>query len=81
MAGLNTTFMKNQRERIVDYINENGFITSFDAYAKLGITQLATRIKELKEIDGYQIETEWVYTEEQGKNYKRYRIEVNDEHR
>lgn len=68
---------KNQRERIVDYINEHGFITSYDAYAKLGITQLATRIKELKEIDGYRIITEWVYKEDT--HYKKYKIEVEDE--
>lgn len=50
---------KNQRERIVEYIKANGYITSFDAYTKLGITQLATRIKELKEKEGYTFRTEW----------------------
>ena len=47
-----------QRERIVAYIREFGSITSKEAYNDLGITQLATRIKELKEL-GYDFKTEW----------------------
>lgn len=64
----------NQRQRIINYIREFGSITSKDAYNDLGITQLATRIKELKEL-GYEFRTEW----ESNKNrfgektdYKRY---------
>lgn len=64
----------NQRQRIINYIHEFGSITSLDAYRDLGITQLATRIKELKE-QGYEFETKW----ESNKNrfgekvdYKRY---------
>lgn len=64
----------NQRQRIINYIYEFGSITSLDAYKDLGITQLATRIKELKE-QGYEFETKW----ESSKNrygekidYKRY---------
>ena len=37
-----------QKELILKYIEDFGFITSFQAYADLGITQLATRIKKLK---------------------------------
>ena len=48
----------NQRQRIIDYIKQFGSITSKDAYDDLGITQLATRIKELKE-QGYRFETKW----------------------
>ncbi len=47
-----------QRERIIKYIRDYGSITSFEAYKDLGITQLATRIKELKE-EGYEFKTEW----------------------
>jgi len=54
---------KTQRERIVDYINEFGSITSLDAYRDLGITQLGARIFELKE-EGYLFETK----PETGKN-------------
>lgn len=38
-----------QRDKVIDYIKKFGSITSFDAYKDLGITQLATRIFELKE--------------------------------
>lgn len=48
-----------QKQRIINYIREFGSITSFEAYADLGITQLATRIKELKE-EGYEFKTEWI---------------------
>lgn len=48
----------NQRQRIINYIREFGSITSLEAYKDLGITQLATRIKELKEL-GYEFETKW----------------------
>lgn len=48
----------NQRQRIIDYIRQFGSITSKDAYNDLGITQLATRIKELKEL-GYEFEPKW----------------------
>lgn len=47
----------NQRELILKYIAEFGFITSFQAYQDLDITQLATRISELKE-KGYEFKTE-----------------------
>jgi len=64
----------NQRQRIINYIREFGSITSLEAYKDLGITQLATRIKELKEL-GYEFITKW----ESSKNrfgektdYKRY---------
>ena len=48
----------NQRQRIINYIRKFGSITSLEAYKGLGITQLATRIKELKE-EGYEFKTEW----------------------
>ena len=48
----------NQRQRIINYIKEFGSITSKEAYDDLGITQLATRIKELKE-EGYEFKTKW----------------------
>lgn len=44
-----------QCDRIIDYISRFGSITSWQAYADLGITQLATRIYELKE-QGYEFE-------------------------
>ena len=46
-----------QQEMILKYIQDYGSISSFQAYADLGITQLATRIKELK-AKGYTFCTE-----------------------
>ena len=46
-----------QKDLILKYLADFGSITSFQAYADLGITQLATRIKELKE-RGYVFQTE-----------------------
>lgn len=51
--------MKTQKEKIIEHIKKHGSITSFEAYMDLGITQLATRISELKE-KGYEFETEWI---------------------
>ena len=48
----------NQRNLILEYIKKFGSITSWDAYADLGITQFATRVKELKE-QGYKFYTTW----------------------
>lgn len=63
-----------QCERIVEYINNNGSITTHEAFTKLGITRLASRINDLKK-SGYIIKGVTEY----GKNrfgeavhYKRY---------
>lgn len=67
-----------QRELVLKYIADFGYITSYQAYADLGITQLATRISELKE-RGYRFRTEDVRTKNRyGKPshyYKYYLIE------
>lgn len=47
----------SQKELILKYIADFGFITSYQAYADLGITQLGARIKELK-AQGYEFKTE-----------------------
>lgn len=36
-----------QHDRIIEYMVENGSITSMEAFSKLGITKLSTRISEL----------------------------------
>lgn len=66
-----------QKQRVIDYINKFGSISSWEAYSDLGITQLGARIDGLKK-DGYRFKTEW----ESGKNrfgdktdYKRYYLE------
>ena len=64
----------SQKDRIINYIRQFGSISSFEAYANLGITQLGARIDQLKK-EGYEFKTEW----EKGQNrfgekteYKRY---------
>lgn len=39
---------QTQCKKIVDYICENGHITSYEAYEKLDIAQLAARITDLE---------------------------------
>ena len=48
----------SQKDRIINYIREFGSISSFEAYADLGITQLGARIDQLKK-EGYEFKTEW----------------------
>lgn len=64
-----------QCERIVDYINQFGSITTLQAFTDIGCTRLASRICDLKN-QGYEFETEF----EQSLNrfgekvsYKKYR--------
>ena len=66
----------NQCEKIVDYINRFGSITTMEAFTDLGITRLASRIHDLVS-DGFLIEK----TVETGRNrfgepvhYMRYKI-------
>jgi hypothetical protein len=49
-----------QIKRITDYLEEGNTLTCLDAFDKLGVTQLATRIFELKK-QGYVINTERKY--------------------
>lgn len=46
-----------QRDRVLDYIRQFGSISSWEAYKDLGVTQLATRISELKN-KGYKFRKE-----------------------
>lgn len=68
-----------QKERIIEYINQFGSITSWQAYQDLGIMQLGARIDQLQK-EGYVFKTEW----EQKKNrygepvsFKRYYLKEN----
>ena len=68
---------------VLQYIKDYGSITSYQAYIDLGITQLATRIKELKQ-EGYN----FTYEIEAKKNrygkkvrFKRYILEEVNENR
>ena len=68
--------LNNQQQQVVGHIRRHGFITSFDAYRLLGITQLGTRIFELK-AKGYRFTTKRVKaTNRFGRptHYDQYRI-------
>ena len=70
-----------QRDLVVKYIQDFGSISSFQAYADLGITQLGARIFELKE-RGYAFSKERRKTKNRyGKatHYDVYRIIINGE--
>ena len=47
-----------QKEKILKYIKDFGYITSWQAYQDLGIMQLGARIDQLKK-EGYEFKTEW----------------------
>lgn len=71
-----------QKDRILQYIRQFGYITSWQAYQDLGIMQLGARIDQLQK-EGYEFETEW----ENKKNrfgepvsFKRYYLKDNLEH-
>lgn len=69
-----------QRQKIVKYMLKFGSITSWEAYESLGITQFATRVKELKE-QGYRFKTRWEKSKnKEGKTvrFKRYFMKEND---
>ena len=65
-----------QCDRIIDYIKRYGSITSWQAYADLGITQLGARIYNLKE-RGYVFETKRINTKNrlgEKTHYDEYRL-------
>lgn len=72
--------MKSQKTQIIEYIQRYGSISSYEAYAHLGITQLGARIDDLQK-DGYVFEKEWVRKRKNGKvkDYIKYKLagEVN----
>ena len=67
--------MKSQKTEVIEYIQKYGSISSFEAYSRLGITQLGARIDDLKK-DGYVFEKEWVRKRKNGKikDYIKYKL-------
>ena len=59
-----------QHQRILNYINENGFISSYMAAVNLGVSNLPQRVKELK-AKGYPI------TARQKAHINRYGVKVH----
>jgi hypothetical protein len=73
--------MKTQTEQVHEYLKENGSITSYEAFTKLGITRLSARIYDLRKA-GLSISNSRVnYTGKQGnpKHYDVYRLRAEHE--
>ena len=69
-----------QREAILQYINEFGSITPYEAFKDLGITKLATRISEMRK-SGMKFKIEMVKTKnryEKTVQYARYSLGGNE---
>ena len=70
----------NQCQRVLDYIEKHGGITSYQAQKHISVARLASRISELRKL-GYPIVTEWVTgVNKYGEKYraKRYSMEVEE---
>ena len=64
------------RERVLNYIKDFGYITTYDAFVDLGCTRLSEYIRQLR-IE-YNIVDEWIYsTNRYGEKtkFKKYWIE------
>ena len=49
----------SQTDMVLDYLYENGSITTWEAYSKLFITRLSAKIYDLKKL-GYAFDEEWI---------------------
>lgn len=48
-----------QNQRILDYIEENGWITQLEAIKELGVMRLASRVSDMRK-RGYKITSEMI---------------------
>lgn len=62
-----------QAQRIVEYIDQNGFITRLDSSNKLFIFELSSRIISLEK-KGWVFDKSWVTKENQFGEHKRFRV-------
>lgn len=68
---------KTQREIVLDYLEANGTITTFECYSKLEIVDLQKAINLLRK-EGYKISDKWISkTNHRGRKvkFKEYRLE------
>jgi len=71
-----------QCEKIIEYIKEFGSITTMEAFSDLGITRLASRIHDLRNV-GYEIEREIIRTKNrygEPVHFMRYSLKEGDQH-
>lgn len=67
-----------QCDRILDYMLRFGSISTYEAFNDLGVTRLASRINDLKDI-GFVINSEFETRKNRfgdSVSYKRYRLDV-----
>lgn len=72
---------KNQRDRILEYIDRFGTITSSEAISELGCTRLSARISELKNM-GYPFERRMIQSKNrfgETVSYAEYYLRVSNE--
>lgn len=64
------------RERVLKYIKDFGYITTFEAFTELGCTRLSEYIRQLRQ--QYKVKDEWINTTNRyGEKikYKKYWLE------
>lgn len=69
---------QSQKERVMQFLEKNQTINSFECFMKLQIVDLQHAIYELRK-EGYSITDEWITkTNKYGQKikYKEYRLEV-----
>ena len=66
--------MKNQKERVLEYLKKHKTITTFESFDKLYICDLQRAIYLLRN-EGYTITDVWKNNEKSNKKYKEYRLE------
>jgi len=71
---------KTQADRVLEYIQKYGSITTLDTFRDLGVTRLSARIYELKHYNGLDIEKQYVTSKNRhGKvcTYAKYTLREN----
>ena len=60
-----------QKQRVLDYIEQHGSISSMEAFRHLGVTRLSSVIFELKR-EGHEFDVEMMKSENEYKEKTRY---------
>jgi hypothetical protein len=66
---------KSQKLLVLDYLERNKTITTFECFEQLQIVDLQKAIQLLRQ-EGYNITDKWLVNENTGKRFKKYRLEV-----
>lgn len=65
-----------QKEEVLQYLKENGSITTAECFSELFVLDLQSSIRRLKQ-DGHNILSKWIYTKNKyGRpvRYKKYKL-------